>query len=110
VETLHDYLADRHALEQHNCSFTDFPEALRVLDLLEQLPVECDWDQATAAIAAVAAIIQDGVTVEEVETYLARHRRLVDLGFHLTTAEALAVTLREASVHGNHGRPSCVVW
>jgi hypothetical protein len=100
VETLHDYLADRQSLAQHNCSFADLPEALQVLDLLSQLPIEWDWERATTAMQAVADVLQAGIAVEKIGAFLARHQRLDALGF-ADTAEALASALSAAGVVGD---------
>ncbi len=100
AQTLHDYLADRQALAEYNCSFTDLPEALRVLELLAELPTEWDWDRATAAMKAVADLMRDEVIVDEIGEFIAHHRRLEALGFN-ETAEALATVLSEAGAVGN---------
>jgi hypothetical protein len=100
AQTLHDYLADRQALAAHNCSFTDLPEALRVLELLAELPTEWDWDRATAAMKAVADLVREGVTVDEIGEFIAHHRRLEALGFN-ETAEALATALSETGAVGD---------
>ncbi len=100
VETLREYLADRQLLEESHCSFADVPEALQVLDLLNQLPIEWDWDVATAAMQAVADIMRTGIPASEIGEFIARHQRLEALGFH-DTAEALADALIEAGVVGD---------
>ena len=98
-DTVREYLADRRLLEEYNCSFTDLPEALQVLDLLGQLPVEWDWATATAAMQGVAGIIAAGIPVAQVEEFLTRQQRLEALGF-ASTAEALATALSEAGAVG----------
>ena len=98
-DSVREYLADRRLLEEYNCSFTDLPEALKVLDLLGQLPVEWDWDTATAAMQGVAGIIAAGIPMLEIEEFIARHQRLEALGF-AATAEALASALSEAGAVG----------
>jgi hypothetical protein len=97
--TVQEYLADRRLLEEHNCSFTDLPEALQVLHLLGQLPVEWDWDTATAAMQGVALLIEAGISTAEIEECIGRHQRLDALGF-AATAEALATALTEAGAVG----------
>ncbi len=100
AETLHDYLADRQALAEYNCSFSDLPEALRVLELLDNLPTEWDWEGATAAMQAVADLLREGVAVSQIGEFMVRHRRLEALGFN-DTAEALAAALPEAGAVGD---------
>ncbi len=101
VETLHQYLADRQALAEHHCTFEDVPEALRVIELLSQLPGSWDWELAETAMQAVADLMGEEVTPEEVGEFTARHRRLKELGFDETMAEALAEVLAQAGAVGD---------
>jgi hypothetical protein len=100
ADTLRDYLADRQLLAAYNCSFSDLPQALQVLDLLGQLPIEWDWDLATAAMQSVADIMQAGIPASQIGAFVARHRRLEAVGFH-ETAEVLAAALSEAGAVGD---------
>lgn len=100
VETLHGYLADRQALAQHNCTFAEVPEALRMIEILSQLPTSWDWTLAEAAMQGVAVLMQEGVTPEEVGEFTARHRRFKELGFDEAMAEALADVLAQAGAVG----------
>ena len=94
-DAVRDYLADRQMLAAYNCSFTDLPEALQVLDLLSELPIEWTWEIATAAMQGVAGILGAGIPPAQIGEFVARHRRLEALGFQ-ETAEALAAALAEA--------------
>ena len=98
-DDVRDYLADRRLLADYNCSFTDLPEALQVLDLLGQLPEEWDLDTATAAMQGVADILRAGISAAQIGEFIARHQRLEALGV-LATAEALATALTEAGAVG----------
>jgi hypothetical protein len=98
--TLRDYLEDRQRLAGYNCSFTDLPEALQVLDLLGQLPVEWDWDLATAVMQGVADILRAGIPASQIGAFVARHRQLEALGFQ-ETAEVLTAVLTEAGAVGD---------
>jgi hypothetical protein len=99
-DTLRSYLADRRLLAEYNCSFTDLPEALQMMDLLGQLPMEWDWDLATAAMRSVADIMRAGIPASKIETFIASHQRLETLGFQ-ATAETLATALTEAGAVGD---------
>jgi len=99
-DTLRDYLADRQLLAASNCSFIDLPEALQVLDLLGQLPIEWDWDLATTAMEGVADIMRAGIPASQIGAFVARHQRLEVLGFH-ETAEVLAAVLTDAGAVGD---------
>jgi hypothetical protein len=99
-DTVRDYLADRQMLTAYNCSFTDLPAALQVLDLLSELPIEWTWEIATAALQAVAEILRAGIPASQIGAFVARHRRLEALGFQ-ETAEVLATVLAEAGAVGD---------
>jgi len=99
-DTVRDYLADRQMLDAYNCSFTELPAALQVLDLLSQLPIEWTWEIATAAMQAVADILRAGISSSQIGAFVARHRRLEALGFQ-ETAEVLATVLAEAGAVGD---------
>ncbi len=100
VDTLHQYLADRQALAQHHCTFEDVPEALRVIELLVQLPVSWDWALAETAMQGVATLLEEEIAPEEIGEVIARHRGLKELGFDQTLAEALAEVLAQAGAVG----------
>jgi hypothetical protein len=99
-DTLRNYLADRQMLETYNCSFTDLPEALQVLDLLRELAIEWTWEIATAAMQSVADILRADIPASQIGEFVARHRRLEALGFQ-ETAEVLAAGLAEAGAVGD---------
>jgi hypothetical protein len=99
-DAVRDYLADRQMLDAYHCSFTDLPEALRLLDLLSELPVEWSWEIATAAMQGVADILRAGIPAAQIAEFMARHRQLEALGFQ-ETAEGLAAALAEAGAVGD---------
>ncbi len=98
---LHQYLADRQALAKHNCTFEDIPEALRMIQFLSQLPVSWDWERAEAAMQGVATLMEEEIAPEEVGEFIARHRRLKDLGFDEALAEAVAEVIAQAGAVGD---------
>ena len=100
LRALEAFLETRATLAEHGCSFEDVPEALRVLALLEALPETWRWDDAERAMGVVAELMAGEIPVDEVRAFLARHRRLVELGFDDATAEALAETLARAGASG----------
>lgn len=99
--TLERYLADRQALAEHNCTFEDVPEALRMIEFLSQLPVSWDWKLAEAAMQGVATLMEEEIAPEEVGEFIARHRRLKDLGFDEALAEAVAEVIAQAGAVGD---------
>ena len=103
-DTIRDYLADRQMLAAYNCSFTDLPAALQVLDLLSELPIAWTWEIATAAMQGVADIMRAGIPASQISEFVARHRQLEALGFQ-ETAEVLAATLAEAGAAGDQRDP-----
>jgi hypothetical protein len=107
VLTLEEYLRARQALAEHNCSFGDVPEALTALELLEQLPISWDWERARTAIAAVGMILTSEIALDDVGSFLKRHRRLVELGFDERAAEAIAESLEALAVPAEQ-RPAVI--
>lgn len=100
VKALHGYLRAQAALAQHNCTFEDVPESLRLIELLGELPEAWDWPQARAAMQAVAALLRAGISADQVPPFLARHQRLRELGFDEETAEGVAAALTQAGATG----------
>jgi len=100
VETLEGYLKAQAALAKDNCTFEDVPEALRLIDLLGELPEPWDWPRARTAIQAVTAILEAGISTDQVTAFLTRHQRLGELGFDEETAVAIAEALTQAGVTG----------
>lgn len=100
VKALQGYLRAEAALAQHNCTFEDVPEALRLIELLGELPEPWDWPQARAAMQAVAAFLRAGISADQVPPFLARHRRFRELGFDEETAAGVAEALTRAGATG----------
>jgi len=98
VATVHEYLTTRAALAKHNCTFGDVPEALALLGVLEELPVSWDWEQARTAMTAVSTILTAGITLDDVNAFLQRHRRFEALDVDERAAEALAESLARLAV------------
>ncbi len=101
VETLEGYLKALEALAEHHCTLDDVPQALRLIELLAELPEPWDWPRARAAIQAVALVLRNGIPLDQVQRVLARHQRLVELGFGEDTAEAVAEALLAAGATGD---------
>jgi len=101
VETLEGYLKARAALAQHNCTLEDVPQALQLIELLAELPEPWDWPRARAAIETVALVLRNGIPLDQVQRFLARHQRLVELGFGEDTAEAVAEAVLAAGATGD---------
>lgn len=101
VETLHDYLTTLEALRKEGCDFDDVPEALRLISLLQALPSAWDWGQAERAVNAVAVVLETGITLEDVQGFLERHRQLEALGFDEATAIAVVEALTRAGAVGD---------
>jgi hypothetical protein len=100
-DTLHAYLQTLEALQKEGCEFDDVPEALRLITRLQALPFAWNWDQAEAAIQAVAVVLEAGITLEDVPMFLERHRQLKTLGFDDATAIAAADALTRAGACGD---------
>jgi len=98
VEELADYLKAREALRKAGCDIDDVPEALRLITLLQALPVAWTWDDAEVARQAVAAILETDLSLGEVKEFLEQHRGLEALGFDEATAVAVAEALTRAGV------------
>jgi hypothetical protein len=98
-KALQAFLKAQASLAEHHCSFEDVPDALRVISLLERLPVDWTWSDAEAAIGLVGELLTEEIPVNEVRAFLVRHRRLHELGF-AETAELLAAALARAGVAG----------
>jgi hypothetical protein len=98
-KTLQALLQAQASLAEHHCSFEDVPDALRVMTLLERLPVDWTWSDAEAAIGLVGELLTGEIPANEVSAFLVRHRRLHELGF-AETAELLAVALVRAGAAG----------
>jgi plasmid stabilization system protein ParE len=107
VVTLEEYLRARQALAEHNCSFDDVPEALTVLELLEELPVSWDWEQARTAMAAVGTILTSDIALDDVTLFLKRHRRFLELDIDERAAEVIAESLEALAVTGER-RPAVI--
>ena len=105
VETLHDYLATLDTLRKEGCDFDDVPEALRLITFLEALPSAWDWGQAATAMQAVAVVLETGITLEDVQGFLERHRQLEALGFDEATAIAVVEALTRAGAVGDRRDP-----
>ena len=99
--TLHDYLKTLDTLREEGCDYEDVPEALRLITLLQALPFAWDWSQAETAIKAVAAVLESGITLEQVHGFLGRHQQLEALGFQESTAIAVNEALARAGAIGN---------
>lgn len=100
-KTLEAFLQAQATLAEHNCTFEDVPEALRVIALLEALPDGWGWDDAAEAIGLVGELLTGEIPLDELTTFLARHRRLAELGFDDAAAEALAAALEKAGAAGD---------
>ncbi len=98
--TLHDYLKTLDTLREEGCDYGDVPEALRLITLLQALPFAWDWGQAETAIKAVAAILESGITLEQVHGFLGRHQQLEGLGFQESTVIAVNEALARAGAIG----------
>jgi hypothetical protein len=101
VATLHDYLTTLEALRKHGCDYGDVPEALRLIRLLEALPLTWDWGQAETAMNAVAVVLETGITLDNVQGFLERHDRLEALGFDEATVIAVVDALTRAGAVGD---------
>ncbi len=98
VEALHGYLQARTALARHNCTFEDVPQALRVLELLAELPESWDWAQARLAVQGVASFVRAGISADQVDAILQHHDRLIELGLDEAIAETIAEALSDDRV------------
>jgi hypothetical protein len=107
VVTLEEYLRARQGLAEHNCTFDDVPEAFTVLELLEELPVAWDWEQARTAMAAVGMILTSDIALDDVTLFLKRHRRFVELDIDERAAEAIAESLEALPVPAEQ-RPAVI--
>jgi hypothetical protein len=100
-DTVHAYLQTLEALQKEGCEFDDVPEALRLITRLQGLPFAWTWDQAEAAIRGVAVVLEAGITLEDVPTFLERHSQLEAIGFDEATAIAVIDALSRAGAVGN---------
>lgn len=100
-DTLHEYLQTLEVLQKEGCEFDDVPEALRLITRLQGLPFAWNWDQAEAAIQGVAVVLDAGIMLEDVPTFLERHRELEAIGFDETTAIAVVDALTRAGACGD---------
>ena len=103
---LQAFLRAQKALAEHNCSFEDVPEALRVVRLIDPIP-DWTWKDVEAAMGLVGQLLTSEISVDEAATFLARHRLLVELGFDEATAEELGAALVRAGAVGDR-RPRVI--
>src|SRR5262249_31541007 len=100
--TLREHLEARATLAKHACTFEDVPHALRLIDLLGDLPGPAwNWADAETQIEARRTRLAAGTPPDEVDTFLARHRRLAALSFEEVTAEGLVAALAQAGATGD---------
>src|SRR5439155_554955 len=97
----HDYLETRARLREHGCDFTDIPEALALIEMLQALPFAWTWEQAGQTVDAIVAVLNGGIEVTDLVEFLERHRSLETLGFSGEQAAMVAAALDRAGATGD---------
>ena len=90
VATLQGYLEMQATLAQSQCTVEDVPQALHLIEALSALPTDWDWPTARAALHNVAFFLRAGIPHDQIQTVLAQHGQLAELGFDASTAVAVA--------------------
>ncbi len=99
-DAVHGYLTAKAELTKYGCSFEDIPEALRLLDLLGNLPKAWTWDGARAAIQNVRKILLADIDGQQIEVFLDHHQQLIEWGFDAGTGVAIVKALAEGGATG----------
>jgi hypothetical protein len=65
ITTLQEHLKACQALAAEGCTFEDVPEALKLITVLQALPVPWSWRQARQAMEVVAVILEKGLRLPD---------------------------------------------
>ena len=100
VELVYRYLTTEQILQRLGCTIEDVPPAIRLLELLSNLPEVWSWDTAQSAIQSVAFLIQAGIDPKAVRSFLANHYVLSEKGLDVRLVRILDKAFTRAGLKG----------
>ncbi len=101
VASLAGYLDTCAVLARSGRRMEEIPEALRVIDVLNELPEGWDWPMVRAAVQNVARFIRAGITADQITPVLIQHRQLTQFGVNEKFTVTLAEVLNRTGVVGS---------